>query len=149
MANYLYDTARERFLKPGLRTTVANGQAASDSINWSEDNIKMMLIDTTNHPEDATDEFLSDVAASGIIKTSGNLGSKTTTDGVALAANVVLDSVTGVNCEAIIIYKDTGGADTTCPLIAWIDDATGLPILPNGADIDVIWDTGANGIFKL
>ena len=57
-------------------------------------------------------------------------------------------SVTGASIEAIVLYKDTG-TDSTSPLIAFIDTATGLPITPNGGDIIVTWDNGANKIFKL
>ena len=48
----------------------------------------------------------------------------------------------------MLIYKDTGD-NATSPLIALIDSATGLPITPNGGDIIVVWDNGANKIFKL
>jgi len=34
-------------------------------------------------------------------------------------------------------------------LIAFIDTATNLPVTPNGGDIIVAWDNGANKIFKL
>ena len=57
-------------------------------------------------------------------------------------------SVSGPSIEAIVIYKDTG-SEATSPLIAYIDTATGLPITPNGGDIIVTWDNGANRIFKV
>ena len=47
-----------------------------------------------------------------------------------------------------MIYRDTG-TEATSPLIAYIDTATGLPITPNGGDIIVVWDDGANKIFRL
>ena len=62
--------------------------------------------------------------------------------------DVTFTSVTGASIEAIVLYKDTG-TDATSPLIAFIDTATGLPITPNGGDIIVTWDNGANKIFKL
>ena len=34
-------------------------------------------------------------------------------------------------------------------VIAFIDTATGLPVTPNGGDITITWDNGANKIFKL
>ncbi len=46
----------------------------------------------------------------------------------------------------------TGGADvaaTAQRLIAYIDTATGMPVTPNGGDITIAWDNGANKIFKL
>ena len=48
----------------------------------------------------------------------------------------------------LVIYRDTG-VEGTSALIAYIDAATGLPITPNGGDIIVAWDNGANKIFKL
>ena len=34
-------------------------------------------------------------------------------------------------------------------LIAYIDTGTNLPITPNGGDVTVAWDSGANRIFTL
>ena len=48
----------------------------------------------------------------------------------------------------IDIYQDSG-VEATSRLIANIDAATGLPVTPNGTDITVQWDSGANRIFKL
>ena len=73
---------------------------------------------------------------------------KATTGGAADANDVTFTSVTGASIDAIVLYKDTG-TDSTSPLIAFIDTATGLPITPNGGDIIVTWDNGANKIFKL
>ena len=47
-----------------------------------------------------------------------------------------------------MLYRDTG-VEATSALIAYIDTATGLPITPNGGDIIVNWDNGANKIFRL
>lgn len=135
MANAMYDKGREKFLNA--------------DIDWSADNIKCILVDTGSYTVDlANHEFLSDVAGGAIIATSSNLASKTSTAGVADAADVTLSSVTGAQCEAIIFYKDTGVAGTS-PLFLYIDTATGLPITPNGADITLQFDSGANKIFKL
>jgi hypothetical protein len=134
MANALYDLGREKFL---------NGE-----IDWTDNDIKLLLVDTGSYMVNlATHEFHSDIS-SGIIATSGDFASKTTTAGVAGAANVVLSSVTGSQSEAIIIYKDSGMSSSS-PLIAYIDTATGLPVTPNGADITIEWDTGSDKIFKL
>jgi hypothetical protein len=135
MANALYDKGREAFLNAG--------------VNWTSDNIKTVLVDTGAYTVNlSTHQFLSDVASGARIATSANLGTKTTTAGVADAADVTFSAVTGVQSEALVIYKDTGSAATS-PLIAYIDTATGLPVTPNGADITVTWDNGSNRIFKL
>jgi len=133
MANRLYDLGRESFLK--------------GEISWSGDNIKACLVDSASYtPDTAADQFLSDL--SGVVATSGNLASKTTTDGVADAADVTFSSVTGNQSEYIVVYQDTG-TPSTSRLIALVDTATGLPVTPNGGDIVVQWDSGANKIFKL
>lgn len=133
MANALYDKAREKFL--------------TGSLDWATDNFKVVLVDTGTYTVDlVNDEFHSDLA--GIVDTSGNLGSKTTTAGVADAADVTFTAVSGNSVEALVIYKDTGVSGTS-PLVAYIDTATGLPVTPNGGDITVSWDDGTNKIFKL
>lgn len=135
MANALFDKARQRFLE---------GQ-----FNWNTDTIKAVLVDTgTYTPNLSAHEFLSDVGSGSRISTSGAFTGKATTGGAADANDVTFTSVTGASIEAIILYKDTG-TDSTSPLIAFIDTATGLPITPNGGDIIVTWDNGPNKIFKL
>ena len=94
-----------------------------------------------------TDEFLSSIPADDRIATA-TLGSKTSALGVADAADTAFTSVTGDTVEAIVLYKDTEDAATS-PLIAYIDTATGLPLTPNGGNVTVTWDNGANKIFKL
>lgn len=135
MANALYDKGREKFL--------------TGAISWSSDNIKVVLVDSADYTVNISNhEFLSDVTSGGRVATSGNLASKTTTAGVADAADVTFSAVTGDQSEALVIYKDTGSAATS-PLIAYIDTATGLPVTPNGGDITIVWDSGSNKIFKL
>ena len=108
----------------------------------------MLVVTGTYTPNLTSHEFLSDISGGARIATSGAFASKTTTGGAADAADVTFTSVTGASIEAIVIYKDTG-SDATSPLIAYIDTATGLPITPNGGDIIVTWDNGANKIYKL
>lgn len=135
MANALYGKGREKFLNA--------------DIDWAADNIKVVLVDAADYTVSIdTHEFLSDVPSGARVATSGNLASKTSTLGVADAADVTLSAVTGDQSEALVIYKDTGSAATS-PLIAYIDTATGLPVTPNGADITITWDNGSNKIFKL
>ena len=135
MANALYDKARERFL---------TGQ-----FNWSTDSIKSVLVDTGAYTVSLTShEFLSDISSSARVSTSGAFTGKTTTGGAADANDITFSSVSGPSIEAIVIYADTG-TEATSPLLAFIDTATGLPITPNGGDIIVTWDNGANKIFKL
>lgn len=135
MANALYDKGREGFLR--------------GEISWNDDTVKVALIDTNEYTVDLVNhEFLSDVSATARVATSPALTTKTTTAGVADAADATFSLVTGAQSEAIIIFQDTG-VEATSKLIAYIDTATGLPVTPNGGDITVQFDNGANKIFKL
>jgi hypothetical protein len=110
------------------------------------DTIKIALIDTGVYTYSSTDEFFS-AASSAVIGTAATLASKTITNGVFDAADVTFTSVTGASVEALIIYKDTG-SNATSPLILYIDvAASGLPVTPNGNNIDVQFN--ASGIFAL
>lgn len=134
MANALFDKGREAYL---------NG-----AINWTSDNIKVLLVDSAAYTLSlSTHDFRDDIAA-GVVATSANLASKTSTDGVADAADITFPGVTGVVSEYLIIFQDTG-TPATSHLIACIDTAAGLPVTPNGGDIGVTWDNGANKIFRL
>ena len=133
MTNALYTKAKEAFLSAG--------------VNLASDTIKVALVDTGTYTVNiATHQFYSSVT--GVVGTPQTLASKTVTNGVFDAADVTFTSVTGATVEALIIYKDTGSSATS-PLIAYIDTATGLAVTPNGGDITITWDNGANKIFAL
>ena len=135
MADLIYDTARKAF--------------ADGDIDLLADDIRCVLVDTASYTVNAaTDDFLADITAGMRVAVSGAMTSKTTTAGVFDAADVTFSSVTGAVSEALVIYKHTG-SDATAQLIAYIDSATNLPVTPNGGDITVTWDSGANKIFKL
>lgn len=114
--------------------------------------IKVALWDADTDPYDKDNTFYSDLvpAASVANSTLSNtlMGDGTTyANGVFTADSVTFTSVSGANCEALILYKDTG-VSTTSPLIAYIDsgDVTGLPVTPNGSNIVINWN--ASGILK-
>lgn len=134
MANALYDKGREGFL--------------DGSIDWDTDTIKVGLIDTGTYTVNLSTHDFWDDANAAVVGTPQTLTGKTVTAGVADANDVTFTAVSGATVEALIIYKDTGSAATS-RLIAYIDTGTGLPVTPNGGDIIVVWDSGANRIFKL
>jgi len=139
MANALYDKSRNKFLK--------------GEISWKSggDTFRAYLVDIqggTGYTVNlATDEFLSAIPAGALVSYIA-LAPTDPTAGVADAADVTFLAVTGAQSEAIVIVKWVTQASDS-PLIAYIDSATGLPVTPNGGDIQVVWDNGANKIFKL
>jgi hypothetical protein len=135
MANALFDKGREGFL--------------DGSIDWDTNDIRLILVDHgTDTPNVSTDDNLDDIGAGARVATSNSLDSPTVTNGVADAADEVLSAVSGATVESIVIYKHTG-TESTSRLIAYIDSATGLALTPNGGDVTIAWDNGANKIFKL
>jgi hypothetical protein len=135
MSNALYDLGRQAFLDA--------------DIDWSADTIKLVLVDAADYTISlSTHDNLDDIPSVARVATSAALSSKTSTNGVADAADVTLSSVTGDPSELIILYKDTG-TESTSKLICAIDTATGLPVTPGGGNITITWDNGANKIFKL
>lgn len=137
MANALFNKGRQGFL--------------DGSIDWDTDDIRCALIDHgTDIPVPATDTFLSDILAGAIVARSTAMTSKTVTDGVADAADVTFVAVTGATCESVVIYK-YNAVDTAARLIAYLDTTSGgaFAVTPNGGDITIVWDNGANRIFKL
>lgn len=148
MANGLYDYGRNEFTKGNISWKAAGGST-----------IKTFLIDSATYtPDLAAHQFLSSVPAGA---RKGNTGGNTRADAPALtladpvagvcdASDIVFTAIpAGAALEYILLFRDDGVADASSPLIALIDTATGLPITPNGADITISWDNGANRIFKL
>lgn len=140
MANVLYPKAKEDFL--------------GGNLNLSSNTITLALIDTDVYTYSSAHEDRADVPNTAVIATA-NLAGTTITSGVFDATDATFVSVTGANAEALILYHNTGDAENvggdqaTSRLIAFIDDATGLPILPNGGDITVRFSDGASKIFAL
>ena len=133
MANALFDAGRENIL--------------GGDIDWDAANIKTNLLDGADYTRNiATDNALDDIPSAARVATSGNLTSKTKTGGTADAADVTWTAVTGDPCEMVGHHKDSG-VESTSFLICNHDTSTGLPITPNGADINLIYN--ASGIFKI
>lgn len=148
MANALYDPGREGFLL--------------GEIDWDTAVIKALLVRLTaaGSPSfTASHKFVSDLTASHTIaSTSAALSSKTGTNGVADAGDMApAFSAVAANAQNhVIVLAQTsavgGGGDVAANaqrLIAWIDTGTNIPVVPNGGDINITWDSGTNRIFKL
>lgn len=107
--------------------------------------VRAVLVDTGTYTYNSAHDFYNDL--SGVVGTeSGAFASKTFTNGTFDAADITFTAVTGSTAEAIVLFVDTGNVATDA-LIAFLDSATGLPVTPNGGDINVTWN--ASGIFTL
>jgi len=109
-------------------------------------NIKAVLIDHGDvTPLVASHQDLDDIDASPVA-TSGNMSGASITNGAIDFADFAFTTVSGDSAESLNFYYDSG-TPSTSPLIAYFDTATGLPVTPNGADINVALN--GSGLFKL
>lgn len=134
MANAIYPKWKEAILQ-GSSNSALTGS------------VKAMLIDLADYTYDSTDEFLSDIAGASIVATSGAAAGKTYTNGLFDAGNVAFTAVTGDVSEALILFIDTGVAGTSRVVAFYDTGVTGLPVTPNGGDINITFN--ASGIFQL
>lgn len=147
---FIFDKARNAFLSPSAS---AGGGVA---IDWLTATINCVLIHnsaggTSYNPTSAsTDQFFSSVPGASVVAGPIAITSPTAVSGVASCASVVFPGVTGVQVDAVLFYKSTGVAGTS-NLICYIDSSSssGLPVVPNGSQITINIDAGANHLFKL
>jgi hypothetical protein len=113
------------------------------------DDIRIVLVDNTYTWNTAHDN-LDDVGAGTRIATSGNLASKTSTDGYFDSAAVTYTALTaGDTIVGFWIYKDSG-AEATSKLMAWYDtnsSAVAISIATDGGD--VVLTPNASGWFRV
>lgn len=140
MANSLFNTGREGFLL--------------GEIDYDTAVMKVALV--RSYTFNAAHKFVSDVTgASGVLHaTSAALASKTGTSGTADAADITFTTpAANASGHSLLYFQSsavTGGGDVAASaqrLIAWVDTGTGLPVTPNGADIQVVFN--ASGLFTL
>jgi len=135
MANALYTKAKQGLI--------------DGSIDLDTDDIRVVLVDGADYtPNLATHDNLDDIPSGARVAVSTALQSKTVTDGVFDADDIVITAVSGDQFEYLVLYKHTG-VEGTSRLILLIDSATGLPCTPNGSDITIQWASGADKIFRL
>lgn len=133
MANAIY---------PLYKQALLDGAA---NIDVNDGTVRVALIDTGTYTYSSAHQFLSDLT--GITAAGQIIANTTVANGLFDGDNVTFPSVTGAQSEALVIYIDTGVAGTS-RLVAYLDTGvTGLPVTPNGGDINVTWN--ASGIFQL
>lgn len=128
--------------------------AHATRVDLDADTIKMALVDNGSAdgaPDAAADDFWDDQSA-GLIGTAYTLANKTVGTVAAGVFDNTVDpapaftAVSGATVESLVFFKDTG-VETTSNLLWWFDTATGLPLTPNGGDVNVTFS--ASGIVKI
>lgn len=138
MANAIYDLWKQEILK-GTANNLLNSADGTTGVYAA-------LVDAGAYTFSQAHQFYSSL--SGVVGTDQEITSKTQVNGVFDGADVTFPSVTGATVEAIVLYRRNAGANTTWPLIAYIDTGvTNLPVTPNGGNIAISWN--ASGIFKI
>jgi hypothetical protein len=134
MANALYDTGRNAFLRGDL--------------SWNSNTFKVVLLSSSYTANLSTHQYLSSISAGARVATSSALTTLFPGAGVADASDITFTSVSGSQVTQFVIYRDTG-VEATSQLVALFDTAINLPITPNGGDITLTWSNDSNRIFKL
>ena len=133
MANKVYPKWKEAILQASANSALTG-------------TLKVALIDAADYTYSDSHQFFSDVAGAAVVGTPQTLSNKTYVNGILDADDATIPSVTGDQSEALLIYLDTGSAATS-RLVAYIDTGvTGLPVTPNGGDINIGWN--AAGIIQ-
>jgi hypothetical protein len=134
MANALYDTGRNAFLRGDL--------------SWNSNTFKVVLLSSSYTSNLSTHQYLSSIPGGARVATSSALTTLLPGAGVADASDITFTSVSGSQVTQFVIYRDTG-VEATSQLVALFDTAINLPITPNGGDITLTWSNDTNRIFKL
>jgi len=109
--------------------------AASHSLpNWKT-GIYAVLVDAGGDAPLQTDEDTADFTA-GVVKQTTAALTCTITSGVVDITDFSFVSTTGNESEWVCFVG--GATEASAPLMLAFDTATGLPVTPNGSDIDVI-----------
>jgi hypothetical protein len=98
----------------------------------------------TSYTPSASDEFVDDISAS--VVASESLSGRTVTLGILDVANGAFPSLTGSEVGSITVAMDTG-VESTSALLINLSGITGLPVTPNGTDLNIGWN--ASGVFGL
>lgn len=136
MTNALYSKGKEAFLE--------------GSIDLTDDNIKVCFVKSGYTVDLSNHQYLSDISSSEIAATSSVLTGRTTTDGIFDAENITVEDYGTSGFSYVVIFKDTGNTATSM-LIAYIDTADGLPVLPTTSTISVTinWSNAVSKIFSI
>lgn len=127
------------------------GNPTHSVVDFDTDAIASSLLDQTDSGTitaafvDYDEVDAPTVVAGEVAHTSKTVG--TVGVGIYDAADTTFVAVSGDAADYLTVHKDTG-TPATSPLCVTYDSATtGLPVTPNGSNIDVVWN--ASGIVQI
>jgi activator of HSP90 ATPase len=134
-------------LYPLYKQSLLAGDANADlDVNDATDGPFCALVDTGTYTYNTAHDFYNDL--SGIVGTDQRITAPTVTTGLFDGTDLTYTAVSGNSVEALVVYRHNAGANTTWRLVMYMDTGvTGLPVTPNGGNINVTWN--ASGIFQL
>lgn len=144
MANLLYPLTKEKL----LLGTIANG--------WESGDIRATLVRTSGggggpyYTYAATDDFLSDIPSNSDCRPETAVAlteSSPNNDGTADVADFTFPAATAGDAIQVVVLYDHTGVEGTSELWAYYDTSTGLPVTPNGADIN--FNVNVSGVFTI
>lgn len=110
-------------------------------IDMSTTDLRWILTDTALYTFNSSHQFLTSVPVGARASTSATVTGVTVSGGIFDHNNFLFPTVpVGPALEAIILYQHTG-TDATSRLVAYVDTIPGLPVTPNGTDINVTVST--------
>jgi len=136
MSNILYSLAKESLLK--------------GEINLVNDDLKVLFVKNSYTLNADIHQFVADIGNENIAARSTVLDGKSVTLGTFDAENETVENYGTSGFSYIIIYVDTGD-DSTSPLLAYIDTATGLPVQSTSSEVSITiqWSDLSSKIFTL
>lgn len=130
------------FLPSGIQAIL------NKEIDLDTDTIKVALM-LDSHTFSSANQDVADISADILTNgRSGGLTSVSITNGVFDAADASITPDTSQSFDQLYIYHDTG-VDSTSKLIWYTDVIANTPFTTTGAALTIVWDDGANKIFKI
>ena len=116
------------------------GNPTHSAIDFDTDNIDASLLDQTDSGAITAGTVDYDEVNGATVVATTNVSVSSISGGiVTLTGAITFTSVTGDAADYLTVWKNSGSAATSPLAITWDSASTGLPVTPNGGDINVNW----------
>lgn len=137
VSNFVYSKTKQAIL---------NGE-----IDFASNNFKVLLVDSSEYtPNQASDEFLSDITVNARVYTTSPISSLTNTLGVIDGDDISITLPSNYAFEALVLFQD-GTSDANARLIMYIDTAEGLPFVGTSEQVSmtIVWSNTSTKILSI